>query len=109
MRTANRRDANHVAIVDMFIDLGCSVIDLSKVGSGVPDLLIGGSGSRGRFNVLVEVKDGSKSPSKSRLRKNQEVFAQSWKGVTRVVRNVDDVINVYMEASSSFYRLERPV
>lgn len=70
------RDANHKPITDVFERCGCTVIDLSGVGDGVPDLLIGVLGR----TFLVEVKDGSKPPSRRRLRKTQKGFALVWGG-----------------------------
>lgn len=47
-----RRDANHQAIKDTFIALGCSVADTADVGNGFPDLVV----VIGEETVLVEVK-----------------------------------------------------
>lgn len=52
-----RRDANHADVVRWYEQHGCTVIDLSTVGGGVSDLLIGCAG----ITDLCEVKtlDGS--------------------------------------------------
>lgn len=92
MRMAARVDANHSEIVATFRKLGCSVLDLSRVGKGCPDLLIGLPWSR--LNILVEVKDGTKSPSRRRLTKDEVNFFDEWKGQVALVESVDDVIDL---------------
>ena len=57
MRRAAKVDNNQSAIVARFRELYCSVQDLSSVGAGVPDILVGLRDARGeRVNVLVEIK-----------------------------------------------------
>ncbi len=58
-----RIDANHSEIVAALRRVGAQVQSLASVGGGVPDLLVA---FRGGWYVL-EVKDGSKPPSKRRL------------------------------------------
>jgi hypothetical protein len=67
---ARRTDANHAAIVDAMRRVGFVVLDLSRVGGGIPDLWVYKAGRA----VWVEIKDGSKPPSKQRLTKAQEAF-----------------------------------
>ena len=57
------------------------------MGDGFPDLVV----ARNGINVLVEVKDGSKPPSKQKLTKDQEEFHASWKGWIAVVTCIADV------------------
>jgi hypothetical protein len=64
---ARRVDANHAQLSEAFRALGCAVLDLSQLGRGVPDLLVGVPGRCPSVWVLVEVKDGSKSPSDRKL------------------------------------------
>lgn len=83
-RHVKRRDANHGEIVAAFQRCGYSVLDLSQVGGGCPDLLVG---RRGR-DYLIEVKSGS-----GRVSNEQCSWAQEWLGYApRVVRTVDDVV-----------------
>ena len=56
--------------------MGYRVEDLSQVGAGVPDLLVGTPCSR---IVLVEVKDGSKPPSKRTLTQDQVEWHAEWR------------------------------
>lgn len=76
MRRAARKDANHNETADYLLGLGWSVCDLSALGGGVPDLLVGRPG----YACFVEVKDGSKSPSKRKLTDDQVRFRKSWTG-----------------------------
>ena len=87
MRTAARKDDNHNEVAAEFKRLGCSVLDMSRLGDGVPDLLVGYSGPC----MLVEVKDGSKPPSKRTLTTDQVQFWLDWRENPRVVRNLDEV------------------
>jgi hypothetical protein len=78
------RDANHPGIQQAYIDMGCSVFDASKVGSGFPDLVVGIAGT----THLVEIK----APT-GKLRKSQADFNDAWRGGKPViVRSVEDVI-----------------
>lgn len=52
MRRAAKVDSNHAAIVKTLRKIGCKVTDLSRVGEGVPDILVW---YRGRF-LLLEIK-----------------------------------------------------
>lgn len=70
------RDSNHRVVADAFARAGCSVLELTQVGAGCPDLCIGIGGR----TFLVEVKDGSKPPSRRALRKTQVDFIASWRG-----------------------------
>ena len=87
---AKRVDKNHAEIVKLFRDCGCSVCDLSAVGGGVPDILIGMPGD----NILIEIKDGSKPPSKQRLNNKQKQWHMEWPGPCFVVHNVDEALSI---------------
>jgi len=87
MRRAARTDGNHKEVVDEFRRLGCSVLDMSRLGEGAPDLLIGYGG----ISILVEVKDGRKPPSKATLSTLQVQWWLDWKQNPRVVRNLEQV------------------
>lgn len=79
MRLRARQDANHNLIVGVFRSCGCMVQDLSAVGGGVPDLLIGQRSRKRLF--LVEVKDGDKAPSDRRLTDAQTAWHADWAGL----------------------------
>ena len=76
-----RVDENQKTIVHTFIALGASVIDLSRVGQGTPDLAIGYKGK----TVFVEVKSSEKAP----YTEPQIKFMQNWRG--GAVSRIDSV------------------
>ena len=83
MRKRGRVDANQREIVAVFRKAGATVEHLSNVGGGCPDIVVGYLG----HNVLVEIKDGSKSPSARQLTPDQQKFHAEWQGAVAVVRN----------------------
>ncbi len=87
-RARGRVDGNHSAIVKALRQAGCAVCDLSGVGKGCPDLLVSRSGE----NWLLEVKDGSKSPSERRLTPDQEKWHAEWRGRVLVVHSVAEAL-----------------
>jgi Holliday junction resolvase len=88
--TARRTDANQREIVDTFRKMGASVQILSDIGKGCPDLVVGIRG----INYLVEVKDGSKAPSKQRLTEPEQVFFDTWKGQVCIIKNQDEAVRL---------------
>ncbi len=88
--TARRTDANQREIVDTFRQLGATVQILSDVGKGCPDLVVGIHG----INFLVEVKDGSKPPSKQKLTEHEQVFFDIWRGQVCVIKNQDEAVRL---------------
>ena len=75
MRAA-RIDANHEQVVSALRAAGASVQSLAGVGKGVPDLLVGFQGN----TLLMEVKDGRKTPSERRLSEDQVRWHGAWNG-----------------------------
>lgn len=91
MRRAAKLDANHSKIVAALRQVGATVLDLSAVGGGCPDLLVGYRG----HDLLMEVKDGEKKPSQRRLRPNQVEFCERWRGKEPVkVETVDEALRI---------------
>ena len=76
-----RVDHNQKSIVHTFIALGASVIDLSRVGQGCPDLAIGYKGKM----VMVEVK----SSNKATFTEPQLKFIGNWRG--GAINRIDSV------------------
>jgi hypothetical protein len=86
MRRAARTDENQEQIVKALRAVGASVQSLAAVGHGVPDLLVGYQGK----NILIEIKDGNKTPSKRKLTDDQVKWHESWNGgAVAVVDSVD--------------------
>ena len=76
MRRAARTDATQTDIVSALRQAGAIVHSLAAVGNGMPDLLVLHRGQ----TILLECKDGRKSPSKRTLTPDQVRFMQDWQG-----------------------------
>lgn len=90
MRAA-KIDANHEQVVSALRAAGASVQSLAGVGKGVPDLLVGFQGK----TLLMEVKDGRKTPSERRLTEDQLKWHGAWRGgPLAVVDGVDAALRM---------------
>jgi hypothetical protein len=102
MRLAARTDGTHEAVMHAFRRLGCVVVSSHQMSHGFPDLIVSQrmrTGDGGGTTYLVEVKDGSKSPSRRKLTEDQEQFHASWLGRIFTVTSVDDVAAVIRAAA----------
>lgn len=90
MRRAANIDANQPEIVAALRDVGASVTHLHSVGSGCPDILVGHKGT----NWLIEIKDGSKIPSKQQLNAKQIEWHQQWRGQVAVARTAAEALQI---------------
>lgn len=98
MRRAAKIDANQTEIVEAIRREGASVTILAAVGDGVPDLLVGFLG----VTLLVEVKDGSKSPSQQALTPDQKTWHSAWKGgPLLVIRSVSEALQALAQVRIS--------
>ncbi len=75
-RRAARTDANQTAVVSALRAAGAFVRSLASVGDGMPDLIVGFR----ETTLLMEVKDGHKSPSARKLTPEQVKFHAEWTG-----------------------------
>lgn len=93
MRRAARTDDNQKEIVDALRKAGWSVQSIASMGGGVPDLLIGRGGKNGQggLNLLLEIKDGRKPPSKRMLTEDEREWHEKWNGNVRIVERLDDI------------------
>lgn len=88
-RYARAVDENHGAIVRALRSVGATVQSIASVGQGTPDLLVGFR----RQTYLLEVKDGSKSPSRRALTDLEGTWHAEWKGLpVLIVENVEDAL-----------------
>lgn len=87
-RTQSKRDANHGEISEVFRSLGFTVLDISAVGGGCPDIVVGRRG----YNWLIEIKDGSKPPSARKRTVDELTFAVHWNGQVKVISSRDEAI-----------------
>jgi len=90
MRRAARIDGNQTEIVQALRRVGASVSITSMVGSGFPDIVVGFRG----VNWLVEIKDGSKPPSRRKLTGDEQTFFDTWHGQVNVVKNTDEALEL---------------
>jgi len=74
--------------VKTFRDLGCSVLILSMVGKGCPDICVGFRGK----NYLFEIKCGDKPLSSQKLTKMEIKFFDDWRGYVSIISSKDDVL-----------------
>ena len=79
----HKTDDNQQEIIDALRAIGASVQDLSKVGGGCPDILVGHWGK----NYLLEIKNPD---TKGKLSTNQIVWHKNWHGQVAVVRTVEE-------------------
>jgi hypothetical protein len=82
--TLKRTDSNQKVITDCFRRLGYSIIDLSGIGGGCPDIEIGKHG----INDLVEIKTEN-----GKLNELQLAFAAKWNAPVYLIRSVDDIVD----------------
>lgn len=87
MRMRAKRDDNEAAIVKALRAMGCLVEFIS--GTGIPDLLVWSPFRK--CILLLEVKDGDKSPARRRLRPEQLAFHTAWAGSGAPVHVVESV------------------
>lgn len=90
MRRAAHVDGNHAEVVRALRAVGCSVQSLAPVGSGCPDLLVGIGGR----NVVLEVKDGRKTPGNRKLKPAQVEWIREWRGQVDVVLSAEDAVRI---------------
>lgn len=87
MRRAAKVDANQSSIITALKQIfgdEC-VLDLSAVGRGCPDLLVGVRGK----NLLMEVKTDT-----GKLTTDQQIFHHSWPGQIHIIRCLNDALRI---------------
>jgi len=90
MRRRAKVDANQPEIVAALRRVGASVVDLSAVGGGCPDIQAGYKG----VNYNIEIKNGGAQKSDRVLTKAQIDFHRDWRGQICVVENVAEALAV---------------
>ena len=93
----HRTDHNQGEIIKAFAALGCSVFDLSNVGGGLCDLLVGLVG----VNLLVEIKK-----PKGKLTPAQTDFFRDWKGQKAIITTQAEAIQLVATTRSERFNLE---
>ena len=85
--TAKRVDTNQKEIVKRFRAYGLSVLMMSSLGKGAPDIAVGCGG----LTFFFEIKNGANPPSKQRLTPCEQEFKDNWKGHYSIIKSVDEV------------------
>ena len=90
--SAGHKDGNHDDIVRVLQQAGYTTQDLSAVGLGCPDLLVGFAGC----NILLEIKnrDGKATGSRAEGNENQKKWKSFWRGQTAVVFTAEEALEV---------------
>jgi len=91
-RYRSKKDANQKEIVTALEGVGCTVADLSAVGSGVPDILVG----FGSKNYLIEIvgPDKLKRFPPDGLSDNQIEWHKVWNGSVYKAASVQEALDV---------------
>jgi len=89
MRRAARVDDNQPEIVEAFRRLGWSVLIISQL-KNCCDIFVSKNGR----TVAVEIKDGSKPPSKRKLTEGEAEFKKDWQGEYAIIESVEDVFSL---------------
>jgi hypothetical protein len=92
---AARTDANHAETVKALRQAGIAARSTAMVGDGFPDVVAGFRG----VNVLLEVKDGSKTPGNRPLTTAEAEFLASWPGPVFVVLSPEEAVRVVVECA----------
>jgi hypothetical protein len=83
----HRTDNNQAEIVRTLKAVGATVLDLSMVGGGCPDLLVGFCGE----DHKIEIKNPD---ARGKLRTSQIIFQEFWKGKpVKVVETPEQALN----------------
>lgn len=84
-----RVDSNQAEIVNALRKMGVSVMIMSDLGKGCPDIAVGVSGR----NYFFELKDGRKCPSQRKLTDYEEKFHAEWKGHVCIIESTSQAID----------------
>ncbi len=85
MAKGKRTDDNQQVIISALRQVGCSVLDLSPIGKGCPDLLVGRAGRL----YLLEVKNRA---GKNKVNVLQAAWHERWPGMVAVVHDYREAL-----------------
>lgn len=103
MRRRGRTDANQTGIVEFAREIGMSVQITSQLGDGWGDAVIGYRG----LSVPVEIKDGSKSPSRRKMTDDEKAMHLQWRGSFALIEGVGDILDVKRKIEEQAAILDR--
>ena len=90
MRKYARKDGNQKQIEKELTGIGLAVHDLSPMGDGCPDLLVGFKGK----NYLFEIKDPDQPPCKRKLTQFEQKWRDVWKGQVSTVMTTEEILQI---------------
>ena len=90
MRRHGKPDANQAEIIEALRGIPeCSVLVLSSVGNGCPDVAVGYRG----FNFFFEIKNPDRSPNENPgPEARQQAFRDRWFGQVQRVTSLKEII-----------------
>lgn len=86
---ARKVDTTQPAIVRALRDCGWTVLDLSAVGHGCPDICVGAAG----VNVFLELKS-----ARGHLTPPQVEWHDEWRGQVAIARDMDEAVAIVSAA-----------
>lgn len=102
MRQSAKIDDNQKYIVTSLRRCGYSVLILSGVGHGCPDICVG----KDDINYFFEIKDGNKSASKTKLTADEDKFFQTWRGQVDKVCSLEEILTIIHKHSGDSRELK---
>lgn len=96
MRKRGRTDSNQSEVIKKLRQIpGVSVAVTSSLGDGFVDIIVGfNCRRRGKVNLMFELKDGAKMPSKRKLTPDEQKFHDQWRGQIDKVESFDDCLKL---------------
>ena len=85
---AKRTDMNQEKIVEALRSIGATVLILSGVGQGCPDIAVGIF----KRNYFMEIKNPDQPKSAQALTAEEAIFHNGWKGQVAIVRTVEEAL-----------------
>jgi hypothetical protein len=97
-RRAARQDSNHGDVLAALVGAGAVCTNTHMVGNGFPDICVGFKDTHGKARIiLIEVKDGSKVPSKQRLTEDEQKWWNHWPGDAYVVTSAREAVELVFD------------
>lgn len=94
MRRAARIDQNQPEIIAELKARGFSVLDMSSLGNGSPDIAVGSH----KANYFFEIKNPNVPKSDRQLTDKERAFHEAWRGQVDVVHSADEVLEAIKRA-----------
>ena len=96
MQRAARKDGNHKDIQEIFLLAGFAVLDVSQLKRAC-DIFVAKYG----ITCAIEIKDGSKSPSRRKLTEGELEFKNKWTrnncGIWFLVETEEDALRIIQD------------